>query len=477
MAENLPGSAYLLRPYAYEKLIFKKVRVKNEPRQFIIDPWTQYWIIAEESVAALLRLANGRRRLSEIIRQVSALPAVTPPSSGFVSVVDELFNSRLLFHNLEEHRAAGTPVYNSANPVGFHLEITNACNMTCQHCYVSSGKKHPNELTLEEIKKTIDMLPPFSGKRVAISGGEPAVRKDCPEIVDYCVIECGHDVDLYTNGKKFPVSLAQHLLELNRKHQAKARVQVSLEGATAETNDAVRGLGSFAATMKTLRMFQEIGLNRSCVIFVCVTNRNIGELDEIIGLAESLDVSMLVFSQWQKQGNASDTPWSAVGPSAAEWVAAGEKLLKYTHPRLKVYGNFYGDLRNNAEGRFSLDGRLFPKQVYFYNSFPRITPEGKIFADQLWVEPSWIVGDVRTMSLDSAFETTEFHSQMESFRARASIPECSECEWLSLCEGGSAGHTYAEYGDLNHKDVFCESRILWFNRYVDHRVQELNLRS
>src|SRR5438874_7454300 len=151
--EYLPNSAYLIRPYAHEKLLFKSVTIKGKPCLFIIDPWTQRWIIAEQFVSTLLRLANGRRRLSGIVRHISALPEVEQPRSGFISVIEQLFASGFLFYNQEEHRAIGLPVYNTADPVGFHLEITNACNMTCEHCYVSSGKKLANELTFEEIQR------------------------------------------------------------------------------------------------------------------------------------------------------------------------------------------------------------------------------------------------------------------------------------------------------------------------------------
>jgi radical SAM protein with 4Fe4S-binding SPASM domain len=420
-------------------------------------------------------LADGRRRLSEIIRILHGDPNVSRPSTSYTDVAVQLQQGGLLFRTMGEYQASTTDVYNRCEPTGLHLEITNACNMTCTHCYVSSGKKLSNEMSLAEVFRAIDMLPPFSGKRVAISGGEPAVRKDCAKILEYCVLECGHEVDLYTNGLRFPRTLAERILELNEIATTRIRVQVSLEGASAETNDRVRGSGSFEETLTTLRMFQELGLQRSTVIFVCVTKYNIHEIDDLIGLAESYDVERLVFSQWQRQGNASNMPWATISPSPQEWVALGEKLLRYRHPRLTVSGNFYGDLRNDvATSKFSLDSPLFPKHLYFYNAFPRITPQGHIFADQLWVDPTWILGNIRTDTLVDCFETPKFADQLQQMRRRQeTVEECQSCEWLNLCQGGSPGHTYAEYGHMNRKDLFCDSRIYWFNRYVEHQVKAL----
>ena len=462
----VPDEAYMMRPYASRDLIKRPVDLKSHSAFFAIDPWTRCWAICSRADTELLDLCDGRTRLSEIIRRLLASP------SDMLPRVSYFLERGLLFVNEEDHRKAGTPVYNSCEPVGLHLEITNACNMTCTHCYVSSGKKRPNELTLEEIYKTIDMLPAFSGKRIAISGGEPAVRKDCADILEYCAVKCGHDVDLYTNGKKFPAALAEKILQINRQKLGTVRIQLSLEGANAISNDLVRGIGSFNAAMESLRYFQEIRLNRSVVIFVCLTKSNIHEVDPLIRLAEDHDVAMLVFSQWQRQGNANNTPWRSIAPSMEEWVAAGEHILSYQNPRLQIYGNFFGDLNNSLTGRFDPRSEQFPKHIYFYNAFPRITPEGDVFADQLWVDPDWVLGNVRSETLAECFQKTKFYEQLNAMRKRVErVPECQACPWVKLCEAGSPGHTYAEYGNMYHRDVFCESRIYWFEHFVTQKIK------
>ncbi|MGY1984091.1 radical SAM protein [Nocardia gipuzkoensis] len=469
---GIPDMCQTQRPYAFEKMIYKSVDVAGRSATFIIDPWTQHWIIGDRSVVELLKLANGRRTLSSIIEMLSERSDLPRDPDSYIEIANSLMSAEILFSNKAEHEQRGRPVYNKSEVTGIHLEITNACNMTCTHCYVSSGKKLPGELTLAQIYKTIDMLPPFSGKRIAISGGEPVVRKDLLSIVEYAARDCGHAVDLYTNGWKFPDKVAQRLSELNRELGGVIRLQLSLEGADSETNDAVRGKGSFDQALKSLEVFRRNELNRSVTIFVCITKHNIGHIDSLIELAEKFDVSMLVFSQWQRQGNAADTPWATIAPGLDEWVGAGERLLKYHNPRLAVFGNFYGDLNNNEYGRFSLDRPLFPKHVYMYNSFPRISPNGDVWADQLWVDPNWVLGNVTRDDLTECFETPRFYEQLAQMRSRTeNVPECRQCEWRDLCEGGSAGHTYAEFGHMNEKDLFCDSRMYWFNRFVEHQVQ------
>jgi radical SAM protein with 4Fe4S-binding SPASM domain len=471
--QPLPDYAYLWRPYATTEMIYKPVRDRSGRQStFAVDPGTQRWLSLYEPAPALLKLANGRRRFSEIVR---TLTAQTTQNVDFCAVAGELLDGGLLYDDQTQHARNSRPVYNKSEVAGLHLEITNACNMTCTHCYVSSGTPLPGEMSLDEIRKVIDMLPPNSGKRIAISVGEPIVRKGCMEIVEYCALECGHDVDLYTNGRHFPRKFAQHILEINALARGQVRIQLSLEGATALTHDLVRGQGSFNDAIDSLRMFQELGLNRITVLFVCLTKANFSEINEIIHLAEQFDVAMLVFSQWQRQGNAANTPWATIAPSVDEWVAAGEKLLAYQNSRLQVFGNFYGDIGNNEIGRLCLESPLFPKQLYYYNAFPRITPQGDIFADQLWVDRNWSLGNIRDgATLESCFNSPKFYGQLEDMRQRTeSIADCQACEWRRLCEGGSAGHTYAEYGHMKAKDLFCESRIRWFNRYLQVQLERV----
>lgn len=469
---NFPAEWYHWRPFVGRELLVIPKSHKGKEYSCIIDTWTQRWVVAEHHAAELMVHLDGKTSVAAAVSKTMSDASIEQPCDGYAGVLQGLIDNGLLFSNALEHRRSGHPVYNKTDLAGFHLEITNACNMSCEHCYVSSGKKLPGELELRQFKAAIDMLEPFSGKRVAISGGEPVASRDCLAIVEYCAVDCGHDVDLYTNGKKFPKKIAERIVEINRMGLGTVRLQLSLEGATAEVNDKVRGKGSFNFAMETLSYFQSIGLCRKLVIFVCLTKHNLHEVDRLIRLAENHDVEMLVFSQWQRQGNAKDTPWADIAPSTDEWVEVGEKISRYYNPRLKVFGNFYGDLNNNEIGRFSLESPVFPKHLYAYNSFPRITPEGNILADQLWVDPSWFLGNVVNESLEKCFDSPKFYQQLADMRERVgSIPECQSCTWKNLCLGGSPGHTYAEYGHMKAKDLFCESRKYWFNKYLDHNFR------
>ena len=70
-------------------------------------------------------------------------------------------------------------------PICLTWELTYACNLQCVHCLSSSGRRDPRELTTAEAKRVIDELRDLQVFYVNIGGGEPTVRSDFWELVDY----------------------------------------------------------------------------------------------------------------------------------------------------------------------------------------------------------------------------------------------------------------------------------------------------
>ena len=64
------------------------------------------------------------------------------------------------------------------------LELTNRCNLHCPVCFASAGEQTPFDLSLEEIEKQYDFLMAHGGPfNIQLSGGEPTMRDDLPEII------------------------------------------------------------------------------------------------------------------------------------------------------------------------------------------------------------------------------------------------------------------------------------------------------
>src|SRR5690348_15543646 len=134
---------------------------------------------------------------------------------------------------LVEHFEAGLEA-----PICLTWELTYACNLACVHCLSSSGRRDPRELTTAECKAVIDELERMQVFYVNIGGGEPTVRKDFWELVEYAT---AHHVGVKfsTNGSRITPERAEWL-----RGSDYVDVQISLDGATAAVNDRVRGVGS-----------------------------------------------------------------------------------------------------------------------------------------------------------------------------------------------------------------------------------------
>src|SRR5262249_24959988 len=133
-----------------------------------------------------------------------------------------------------------------AAPICLTWELTYACKLACVHCLSSSGRRDPRELSTQQCKAVIDELERMQAFYVNIGGGEPTVRGDFWDLVHYAT---GRHVGVKfsTNGVRITPEVAEWLAASDY-----VDVQVSLDGATAEVNDAVRGRGSFAVAIRAL---------------------------------------------------------------------------------------------------------------------------------------------------------------------------------------------------------------------------------
>ena len=210
-------------------------------------------------------------------------------------------------------------------PICLTWELTYACNLACVHCLSSSGKRDPRELTTQQCKDIIDELERMQVFYVNIGGGEPTVRPDFWELVDYAT---AHHVGVKfsTNGVRITPEVAARLAASDY-----VDVQISLDGATAEVNDAVRGAGSFAMAIRALENLADAGF-KDAKISVVVTRHNVDQLDEFAALAARYGATLRI-TRLRPSGRGADV-WDELHPTAEQqvqlydWlVAKGDRVL------------------------------------------------------------------------------------------------------------------------------------------------------
>ena len=164
-------------------------------------------------------------------------------------------------------------------PICLTWELTYACNLQCVHCLSSSGRRDPAELTTAEAEHVIDELRALRVFYVNIGGGEPTIRGDFWHLLGRCV-GSGVGVKFSTNGSRIDAETATRLAGMDH-----VDVQISVDGADADVNDAVRGAGSFRTALDAMENLARAGFG-AFKISVVVTRHNVGQLGRLAELAD-----------------------------------------------------------------------------------------------------------------------------------------------------------------------------------------------
>lgn len=174
-------------------------------------------------------------------------------------------------------------------------EITNTCNYHCSYCIFSSETiKYENELTTDEVKRTIKELKNNNFTYIKFTGGEPFTRKDMTEILKYAT-ELGFDMDISTNASLITEKIAKELKDINF-----PMVHVSLDGADKNSHEFVRGKYTFERTLRGIKYLTQNDIYTR--IGTVIYKQNEDRLEDIVKLAIELKANEIIFSFMEAVG-------------------------------------------------------------------------------------------------------------------------------------------------------------------------------
>ncbi len=174
-------------------------------------------------------------------------------------------------------------------------EITNTCNYHCSYCMFSSESKTiEDELNTKEVMKTIKELKEHHFTHIKFTGGEPFVRKDMIQILQYAS-QLGFDMDVSTNASLLTNEMAQELSKMKI-----PMVHVSLDGSDASTHEEVRGKNTFEKTVRGIRNLTNNGVYTR--IGTVIYKGNEDTLEEVVKLAIQLKTNEIIFSFMEALG-------------------------------------------------------------------------------------------------------------------------------------------------------------------------------
>lgn len=321
-------------------------------------------------------------------------------------------------------------------PICLTWELTYACNLSCSHCLSSSGRRDPRELTTEECKGVIDELQKMQVFYVNIGGGEPTVRPDFWEIVDYAT---SHNVGVKfsTNGVRITQEAADRIAA-----DGYIDVQISLDGATAEVNDAIRGAGSFDMAVRAMDRLKAAGVT-GFKISVVMTRHNVDQLDDFLALADQYGAQLRI-TRLRPAGRGADT-WDdlhvTAGPQRQlyDWlVAHGERVLtgdSFFH--LAAFGDALPGLNLCGAGRVVC----------------LIDPIGDVYACPFAIHDNFLAGNIRT---GAGFEGVWRESELfADLRSPVTAGACTRCSAYDACRGGCMAAKFFTGLPLDGPDPEC----------------------
>jgi MoaA/NifB/PqqE/SkfB family radical SAM enzyme len=191
-----------------------------------------------------------------------------------------------------------TTFFPFTKPSFINIGLTHRCNLRCKICETwKFGLKPENELKLFELKKLIKEIGEWGGINVSFAGGEPLIRKQ--ELLECIKLAKKWNLVTHvtTNGQFIDRKTAEELVSSGLDF-----LQISLDGVKEETNDYIRGSGTYKKAMKAIeevkKAKEKFNSDLKLSITTVVTEKNLDELLEIVKMVKELDLNEVSFNPY-----------------------------------------------------------------------------------------------------------------------------------------------------------------------------------
>ncbi|MCW4000376.1 MAG: radical SAM protein [Candidatus Bathyarchaeota archaeon] len=317
-------------------------------------------------------------------------------------------------------------------PLVLSYNVTAKCNMKCSHCYINASEKQlPNELSTQEAKMVIDQICQVSSPLLILSGGEPLLRPDIYELIEYGV-EKGLKMGLGSNGYLIDDAVAKKL-----KSAGVATVSISIDSSIPSQHDEFRGVeGAWQKAVDACKALRKH--NVLVQVNTTLTHDNYGQIDDIMSLAESIGVENFHLFFLVPTGRG--VKLEDISPEKYEEMIT-KTFAKVHRHRLNVKPSCAPQFMRIAQG-MGLDMRQWVRGCLAGMHYCRIYPNGDVTpCPYLPIK----LGNLREVS----FKEIWFNSPVFKNLRNPSCLEgkCGDCEFKVVC-GGCRARAYGLSGDF-----------------------------
>lgn len=328
-------------------------------------------------------------------------------------------------------------------PRTVYWECTRRCNFNCIHCYSSSDNNlKEGELIVEQVKSLIKELSKRGTEFLSIGGGEPLLYPQLIEVVKYA-IKNGVSVEISTNASLVNDDIISKLKNVGLKF-----IQVSLDGATAETYSKIRKGGDFNKVIDNIRKLVKHFIISTCVV---VNKLNYKEIKDIVDFSISLGVKFFRIIPLMEIGRASKI--GRLQLSKNEFQDLYKMIIrKRGNTKDKIFIQFNENLIVPQRKNIS----WMPNNHYGCSAGRTtcgIDSCGNVYPCSYMTFDELKCGNIKETTLEEIWKKSPVLKRMRTISKLKG--KCSKCEYLDLCRGGCRAAAYFKKFDLRDSDYLC----------------------
>jgi radical SAM protein with 4Fe4S-binding SPASM domain len=326
-------------------------------------------------------------------------------------------------------------------------ELTLKCNLRCIHCGSSAGNPRSNELSTTEALQLCHDLSEILSEKVCFMGGEPFLRKEW-DVLGKEVVDLGMKLLIISNGFLVNSNVISKLV-----HLQPYGFSLSLDGATAQTHDSIRGVpGSFGKVMESISLARDANLPTA--VITTVNTMNFAELPLIKDFLLGKNIA------WQIQVAAPQGRFpNQLTLSKDQFYSLGLFIAslknQYSRKELPVIGAHCCGYYSTYIPEFGVSSHWSGCQAGI--SIVSVKSDGDVIGC-LATPDTYIEGNIRKRSIIEIWNASDAFRYNRKFLRADLGTNCRECTYGEVCKGGCMGMSTALTGKP-HNDPYCFHKI------------------
>ncbi len=454
-----------------------KYRMRNEKDKILMYS-TDFWGLMEKQqfihplYAILLALFDGEKEFEEVEREFCYITNSSPFEEGkrvveyMLNVLKSQYGDDLLVEssslNSKEVRTYDPDDFiinrkdldfsnfRLSAPLDLNYNVTFRCNRKCIYCYAENEfAPKMEELSLNRLKEILDEAEKLKVNGIIFAGGEPFLRKDFLEILEYTI----------QNGISYCISTKAHLNKevcKRLKEIGVEKIQVSIDSIEKEEANFLTGSNDFySEILDTVKNLANEGLKIR--IKSVVTRYNIKGIPSLITFFAKWGISNFQAVAYGRSIYRHDDSLFA---SLEELEELKVKLneIKEVYKLNILYGGYSEDSKGNdvEEKEKKFKDRAICSAG---RSSLNILPDGRVnLCEQIPSKEEFIIGDLKNQSLLEIWNSKKLLSHLKPKRKNFKNTVCFDCKEFEECnwlKGRCFRNAYHVFGSIFAPDPRC----------------------